>query len=529
VDTGAAHSLLSESVARILKLKIQPLQEHDYSDLTAANGSKVELIGTVDLRLYIKGLIIYKTVRIAKQLFPRMLLGVDFLATNKATVTYRTGNGILSLYDDVINLPMHSQLDEINCVTVPRTLCIPAFTEAYLTVNCPKHVNNTTVLLENVQRPTPIVVAKALTSCKDNKTVCRVLNANPYVIRLKKGFKLAKIAHLDCIASIHECKKSEMTELQEHTEINVSETELDDFHKPYGFQITPALPEDRRYEVLRVLYRYKSVFARDLTEIQECTGPPLKLDLHTDRKMFKRQYRLNDADKVEVARQIQVMQQANVIEPSDSSYYNSPTYLVAKKNGSKRLVIDLRVINNLVIPKLVQLPQIEELLDEITAKEPTIFSVMDIFSVFYNIPLSEESRDLTTFTAPDGRRFKYRRCPFGLNNAPSQLSVILGNLFSDKSRFHSLACYAGDLAIYSCDWKSHLQQLELMLRTLQDVRLSRNPRKTEIGASEIEYLGYRLSGDSVRMSKKRIQVINDISTPIVGHPPSNCGSENREK
>jgi len=154
---------------------------------------------------------------------------------------------------------------------------------------------------------------------------------------------------------------------------------------------------------------------------------------------------------------------------------------------------------------------------------------MDIFSVFYNIPLSEESRDLTTFTAPDGRRFKYRRCPFGLNNTPSQLSLILGNLFSDKSRFHSLACYAGDLAIYSCDWKSHLQQLELTLRTLQDVRLSRNPRKTEIAASEIEYLGYRLSGDSVRMSKKRIQVINDISAPIVGHPPSNCGSENREK
>ena len=43
--------------------------------------------------------------------------------------------------------------------------------------------------------------------------------------------------------------------------------------------------------------------------------------------------------------------------------------------------------------------------------------------------------------------------------------------------------------------------------------LSCNPRKTEIGASEIEYLGYRLSGDSVRMTKKRIQVINDIQAP----------------
>ena len=67
------------------------------------------------------------------------------------------------------------------------------------------------------------------------------------------------------------------------------------------------------------------------------------------------------------------MQQAKVIEPSDSSYYNSPTYLVATKNGSKRLVIDLRGIINLVVPKLVQLPQIEELLDEITAKNQQYF------------------------------------------------------------------------------------------------------------------------------------------------------------
>jgi len=123
---------------------------------------------------------------------------------------------------------------------------------------------------------------------------------------------------------------------------------------------------------------------------------------------------------------------------------------------------------------------------------------MDIFSAFYNIPLSEESRALTTFTAPDGRRYRYRRCPFGLNNSGSQLILILGNLFSDKSRFHSLACYADDLAIYSSDWKSHLQQLALTLRTLQGARLPCNPRKTEIGASEIEYLG----GDFVRMSKK---------------------------
>ena len=44
IDTGAVHTLLSESVARILRLKVLPLQRHDHSVMIAANGSKLELI-----------------------------------------------------------------------------------------------------------------------------------------------------------------------------------------------------------------------------------------------------------------------------------------------------------------------------------------------------------------------------------------------------------------------------------------------------------------------------------------------------
>jgi len=119
-----------------------------------------------------------------------------------------------------------------------------------------------------------------------------------------------------------------------------------------------------------MLHRYKSVFARDMTEIKLCRGEPLKLELHTNRKMFKRQYRLSEPDKVEMHRQIEQMEKSGVIECSSSSYYNSPTYLVMKKNGQKRMVVDLRGVNSLIIPKLVQLPQIEELLETITSSKP---------------------------------------------------------------------------------------------------------------------------------------------------------------
>ena len=158
-------------------------------------------------------------------------------------------------------------------------------------------------------------------------------------------------------------------------EISVTKQDLDNFHKEYGFKINPFLDEGKRYEALQLLYRYKHVFARSLSEIKECKGPPLELELYSQQKSFKKQFRLNEADKEEVNRQIAEMEQIGVIEPSSSAHYNSPIFLVNKKDKSKRLVIDLRGVNSLIIPKLVQLPQIEEMLDTITSEKPQFISI----------------------------------------------------------------------------------------------------------------------------------------------------------
>jgi len=44
-------------------------------------------------------------------------------------------------------------------------------------------------------------------------------------------------------------------------------------------------------------------------------------------------------------------------------------FVVKKKDGSKRFVVDLRGINSLIVPRLVQLPNIDELLQNIVEKK----------------------------------------------------------------------------------------------------------------------------------------------------------------
>jgi len=65
---------------------------------------------------------------------------------NKAVINYNTDT--LSLLDDFLHVPLQSVCDESMCVTLMRTQRIKPYTEITLPVNAPKHLNNTSIILE---------------------------------------------------------------------------------------------------------------------------------------------------------------------------------------------------------------------------------------------------------------------------------------------------------------------------------------------------------------------------------------------
>ena len=512
VDTGSTVSIINEQVAKRLKLQVRPLNETNTLNLTSANGSDLPIIGTMDLQLYFQGLILPQTVYVSPLLEHSLVLGVDFLSQNRAILNYRLG--ILSLYEDLVRVRLHSRFDTLNSISVARTICIPAYHEALILANSPKFFNNKTVLLEplsNVQF-NKLAVARALARCQNNTVVCRVLNYNPHVLTLKRGMKIAKVENLKTISSITRFEEPQGRVLETGGN-RLSKVELDKFHQDYGFKINPDLTEERRLELLQLLHDHKSVFACSLADLKPCKGYQLQIDVHSQRKMFRRQFRLSEEDKAEATRQILEMERAQIIEPSDTTEFNSAIFLVGKKDGSRRLVVDLRAINTLIVPKLIQLPKIDELLDSIIERKPSFLSVCDIRAAYYQLELSENSRKYTSFCAPDGRRFRYKRVPFGLSTAPSALILVLGNLFADKNKYHSLWIYMDDLLLGNADWKTHLSQLKLTLETLQQNNLSCNPKKTELAYSQVDYLGFKISAEGLQLSEKRVETIKKISAP----------------
>ena len=70
------------------------------------------------------------------------------------------------------------------------------------------------------------------------------------------------------------------------------------------------------------------------------------------------------AAKQEVARQIQSIQEAGVIQPSNSPWA-SPIVLVRKKDGTYRCCVDYRELNAVTKPDSYPLPRIDDLLDQL--------------------------------------------------------------------------------------------------------------------------------------------------------------------
>ena len=119
------------------------------------------------------------TVVVAEDLARNFVLGTNFLLDNHANLNFATRLPTLSLFDDMVQIPMRPCCDDTNCASVNHTAVIPAYSEAYVTEKTPKRFNNSNVLLENAERVCSISVAGALAFFENNKTVCRILNANP--------------------------------------------------------------------------------------------------------------------------------------------------------------------------------------------------------------------------------------------------------------------------------------------------------------------------------------------------------------
>ncbi|GFX66251.1 transposon Tf2-9 polyprotein [Trichonephila clavipes] len=126
-------------------------------------------------------------------------------------------------------------------------------------------------------------------------------------------------------------------------------------------------------------------------------------------------YRMNPSKKEILKQEIDRLLSEGIIEECESPYA-SPVVLIPKPNGTFRLCIDYRKLNEITVADTYPLPRMDDLLHQ--AKLTPFMSTLDLRAGYHQVKVHVEDQDKTAFVCPFGT-YRFLRMPYGLRNAPA--------------------------------------------------------------------------------------------------------------
>jgi len=188
----------------------------------------------------------------------------------------------------------------------------------------------------------------------------------------------------------------------------------------------------------------------------------------------------------------------------------SPILFVPKPHGrGLRLCVDYRALNRITIPNRYPLPLMQELQDRVQGAQ--WFTKMDLKNGFHLIRIREGDEWKTAFRTRYGL-FEFQVMPFGLTNAPSTFQDVMNHVFSDMLDVGVLA-YMDDIQVYADTEKQHDNTVREVLRRLQRNGLAVSPEKCIWKTQEVEFLGYIIGREGIKMSQEKVEAVLEWKTP----------------
>ena len=184
---------------------------------------------------------------------------------------------------------------------------------------------------------------------------------------------------------------------------------------------------------------------------------PIKIALHEDAQP----YAVHTARRVPlplvplVKKELQRMEAEGIIEKvTRPTEWCAAMVPVLKPNKREvRICADLRKLNKAVRREKYVMPTVDEILSRLVGSK--VFTSLDAASGFYQIPLHEESKMLTTFITPFGR-YAFRGLPFGITSAPE---IFQRKMAETLAGLEGTEIFMDDVLIHAETEELHNQRL----------------------------------------------------------------------
>lgn len=284
------------------------------------------------------------------------------------------------------------------------------------------------------------------------------------------------------------CKLAQLSSILRADEINSTSTPnvTDDLNSiiPKLDLSNAALESDEQKKHLsNLLQTYSDVFSTSSLDFG-CTSTIKHCIPMIDDKPFRITYRRIPPSQYEAVKDhLKNMEATEAIRRS-SSPYASPMVIVYKKDGSLRICVDYRQLNNKTVRDAFPLPRIEEALDAL--RNAQFFSTLDLTSGYWQVEMEEKDKQKTAFTTPMGL-FECNRMPFGLQNAPATFQRLMMTCLGDLN-YSKVLLYLDDIIIFSNSFEEHIKRLSEVFSRLRHHGLKLKPSKCFLLRTEVNHL-----------------------------------------
>ncbi|KAL1279526.1 hypothetical protein QQF64_026199 [Cirrhinus molitorella] len=128
----------------------------------------------------------------------------------------------------------------------------------------------------------------------------------------------------------------------------------------------------------------------------------------------------------------------------------------------------------------------------------TVFSSLDTASGFWQIPLDDASKRLTTFITPF-KRYHFRRMPFGITSAPEIFQKRMSELLLNVE---GVCCYMDDILVYGCTHEEHDHRLDEVLKAIHASGLKLKKKCKILVPKELGFVGHCFSKEGISPNPK---------------------------
>lgn len=266
--------------------------------------------------------------------------------------------------------------------------------------------------------------------------------------------------------------------------------------------------EEELPELIQLLREYDHCFF-ETSGLGRVSITEHHINLEKDQPVRSKPYRLTYEEDQYLKDELKKMLELDLIRPA-SGRWSSPLFFIKKKNGSLRMVIDYRRVNRLTTPESYPLPHIDDLLDSLNGA--SWFSTLDAASGYWQVPMSEESIEYTSFICKYGV-YAFKVMPFGLQTAVYTYQRMMCELMAPYiGQF--VFVFVDDLIVFSRSMEEHLEHLKTIFQVCNSANLRLRREKCSFFKRSVTYLGHEVCEQGIKPCSKNVEKALQMTRPV---------------